>query len=222
MAFYDDFHEPKKKDSGSSVKHTGNKFGKYVRGQLEYSGMPKRLINLIEPLTPPYDDYSLHMDDHQLKERKVPGHVYINSLKDARRILSALIADGCSIAYKGAYSYHYSSISLNNLTSEVRKEDEGTRYSMGHWFCGAIEVHYNTRGGKFIFSFICNSTLEEAQSFRGPSREYLVKHFSAEMNKMVEKLQVPGSHIGADVSDFINYCRGQIAKRTRNEQSDSD
>lgn len=216
MAFYDDFNEPKK-ESKVITKGTGNKFGKYVRSQLEYSGMPKRLINIIEPLAPAYDDCSLRMDDHQLKERKVPGHVYINSLKDARRMLSALIADGCSIAYKGAHSYHYSSISLNNLTSEVRKEGEGHRYSMGHWFCGAIEVHYNTRGGKFIFSFIADNNLEEAQSFRGPSREYLVKHFSAEMNNLVEKLQVPGSHIGADVSDFINYCRGQIAKRARNE-----
>ena len=56
MAFYDDFHEPKKKDSGDTKVSTGNKFGKYVRGQLEYSGMPKRLINIIEPLAPVYDD----------------------------------------------------------------------------------------------------------------------------------------------------------------------
>ncbi|AHI61044.1 hypothetical protein CG98_gp141 [Enterobacter phage PG7] len=60
MAFYDDFNEPKK-ESKVITKGTGNKFGKYVRSQLEYSGMPKRLINIIEPLAPAYDDCSLRI-----------------------------------------------------------------------------------------------------------------------------------------------------------------
>lgn len=220
MAFYDDFNEPVvKKSAGIDVKDcTGNKFGRYVRAQLEYTGMPKRIISLLEPLAHPYDDHSLKMDDHQLKERKVPGHIYASSMADIRKLLSALIADGCSIRYRGAYSYHYSSMSLNNLTSEVQKDMDGTRYNMGHWFAAAVEVHYNTRGGKFVFALVVDDKFKEAKAYKGVTRAYLIKHFSSEVEALVDKLQVPGSHLGGDIFEFVNYCRGEQTKRRRANQ----
>lgn len=208
--------------NNTTKKELTNNLSEVARSQLIYCGVPKKYINMMDPMAKHYSSSCMRMDDHQLKERKVPGHVPVDSLQSIASILRLLVEDGCTINYKGAYSYHYSDISLNNLTLEVHKEQENeSRYRNGYWFAGAIEV-IPSFGRSFIFSVISNyKDFEEARKDKGSATTFMREKFSPAIANLVLKYRNPHNQASADANEFITYCRGQKAKRNANDIKDN-
>lgn len=211
MAFYEWSNNAKpatvKEDGIKLTKDYSEYIGPRAAKQLmNQGGVPIEFIEGLKPYVSYTSDDNLTIDS--CFKNKIPGHVRVATARQFKNLMNWVNSQCDTVSSVGSYGFEYSTISVNNLSSEVM--DSSSRgYRDAAWFAFVIECTQGFK--KFRFSVLVRRSEWDEKGMNLCTYDE-VRHKDA-INKLINECIIPYTKSNpkdfniTDILDFVKQCR---------------